>query len=296
MLCYLIIFYNTTNKNLFRLIFPVFSRIMKPTYMLPFGGNVKEQKVIYYSDELNDEFSSDDITPRTIDETYVYCDDSLKGRLIHFFWYRIVAMPIAFLYSKIILGQKTIGKKNFRKVKGGYFLYGNHTQQVGDPFIPNIINQPKTNYIIVHPNNVSMPGLGKYVEKMGALPLPSNTKAYRNFLGAIKSRIDKGCAVVIYPEAHIWPYYTKIRPFGDVSFGYPQKLDKPVFCFTNTYRKRKFFKSPRVVTYVDGPFYLNSDLPPAEQRKDIRDRVYDTMCSRAEKSDVEYIKYIKREQ
>ena len=33
---------------------------------------MKEQKIIYYKDELNDEFSGAEITPRKIDENYKY--------------------------------------------------------------------------------------------------------------------------------------------------------------------------------------------------------------------------------
>ena len=68
----------------------------------------------------------------------------------------------------------------------------------------------------------------------------------------------------------------------------------PVFCFTNTYQKRRFTDFPRMVTYVDGPFFPNTELPPKERRKDLRDRVYRTMTERSLLSDVERIRYIKR--
>ena len=42
---------------------------------------MKERKIIYYSDELNDEFSSAKITPRVIDENYKY----KKGKVWDFF-------------------------------------------------------------------------------------------------------------------------------------------------------------------------------------------------------------------
>ena len=65
-----------------------------------------KRKVIYYTDELNDEFSIAQITPRHIDENYVYIHDSLFKRFTHFFWYRIIATPIAFLYVKLTFHQK----------------------------------------------------------------------------------------------------------------------------------------------------------------------------------------------
>lgn len=255
-----------------------------------------KRKVIYYTDELNDEFSIAQITPRHIDENYVYIHDSLFKRFTHFFWYRIIATPIAFLYVKLTFHQKIVGRKAFRACrKRGYFLYGNHTQIIGDAFIPSLLNFPKHDYVIVHPNNVSMPWLGKVTPSLGALPIPDEKAAYRNFNAAIETHIQRKHGVVIYPEAHIWPYYTRIRPFVDTSFTYPSKLSAPVYCFTNTYHLRKPGKEPKIITYIDGPFYPDPALPLKERRKNLRNQVYTAMCERAKASDYEPVRYIKKE-
>lgn len=253
-----------------------------------------KRKVIYYKDELNDEFSLATITAKKIDGNYKYEHHSFFKKFTHFFWYRIVATPIAFIYTKLVFHHKVINKKLFKPFKKkGYFVYGNHTQDIGDAFIPNVINFPKTNYIIVHPNNVSMPVLGKITPSLGALPLPDDLVAYKNFIKAVENKIKENHAVVIYPEAHIWPFYTKIRPFVDKSFHYPVQYDVPAFCFTNTYQKRKHSKKPKIVTYIDGPFYPNKDLPLNLRKKDLRDRIYNCMCERSKNSNVVWIEYKK---
>jgi len=254
-----------------------------------------KRKVIYYNDELNDEFSLAQITPKPIDGSYCYIYDSLFKKFTHFFWYRIIATPIAFLYTKLVFNHEIIGKKILKAYKNtGYFMFGNHTQDIADAFIPSMLNFPKDDYVIVHPNNVSIPYLGRITPSLGALPLPDDMSAYRNFLKAIEKRISQRNAVVIYPEAHIWPFYTKIRPFTDVSFAYPVKLKAPVFCFTNTYQKKLFGKAPKIVTYIDGPFYTDETLSIKEQKQDLRNQVYAQMCERSKNSTVELIKYIKR--
>ncbi|MBE6667369.1 MAG: hypothetical protein E7607_03555 [Ruminococcaceae bacterium] len=256
-----------------------------------------KRKVIYYSDELNDEFSIAQIEPKPIDGNYVYIHSSAIKKFTHFFWYRIVANPIAFLYTKISFHHKIVNKKILKPYrKTGYFMYGNHTQDIADACIPSMINNPKDTYVIVHANNVSMPYLGRVTPSMGALPLPDGMDGYGNFLKAIETRITEGRAVVIYPEAHIWPYYTHIRPFADTSFHYPIKYKAPTFCFTNTYQKRTVGKKPKIVTYVDGPFFPDESLPLRSRKKELRDRVYECMCERAKLSTVEQIKYIKREE
>ena len=248
--------------------------------------------MIYYTDEHNDEFSSARITPKKIDGDYKY----IRNRFACGFLYNVVARPLAYLYVKLKYAQKTVGKEKLKPyLKKGVFIYGNHTQAGGDPLIPNVFSFPKKVCFIVHPNNVSMPVFGVFMPYLGALPLPDGMAAYRNFLSAVSQRIKEGVSVVIYPEAHIWPYYTGIRDFPDTSFGYPCKENTPVFCFTNTYKKRKIFKRPRIITYIDGPFFPDNGLPSGKRAKALRDEVYNKMCERSMLSDCEYIRYIKKE-
>ncbi len=255
-----------------------------------------KRKVIIYSDELNDEFSLTDITPRVIGDDYVYEPKGLWKKITRFFWYRVIATPCAFLYMKIFFRYRVVGRE---KLKGfyrrGYFLYGNHTQDWGNAFAPSVINFPQQDFIIVHANNVSIPYVGKVTPSMGALPLPDTKAASLHFARAVAHKIEQGHTVVIYPEAHIWPYYTKIRPFRDASFFYPARLKCPVFCFTDTYRRRKNGKA-RIVTYIDGPFYPDESLSVPLRASFLRDEIYRTMCRRAASSDIEVIKYVQKEE
>lgn len=254
-----------------------------------------KRKVIYYTAE-NEEFSTAVIEPKHIGSDYVYIHTSARKKFTHFFWYRIVAMPIAYLYTKIKFRHRIVGAEVMKDYRDrGIFLYGNHTQDIGDAFIPNMIDKARDKYVIVHPNNVSIPVIGHITPSLGALPLPDEFSALRNFLGAVEKRISEGKAIVIYPEAHIWPYYTGIRNFPDDSFSYPVKHSAPVFCFTNTYHRKGKRREPQIVTYVDGPFFPDEGLPPRERRRDLRDRVHAKMTERARLSDYVTVEYIKKE-
>lgn len=255
-----------------------------------------EKKIIYYDDELNDEFSIPKIQARIIDEKYKYKHNIIWDSCSYIIQ-NFISMPIKILYQKIRFRLKYVGKDKLKKCKDqGYFIYVNHTQPFADTFIPSVAVYPKRNFLLVNPVNISLKGTGTLVEMLGAIPIPGNVEATRNFLSAIHEKIGKKNSITIYPEAHIWPYYTKIRPFKDVSFKYPVKLDTPVFCMTNTYQSygRKNNKI-KIVTYIDGPFFSNKDLPIKERQKDLRDRVYKQMVERSKNSNIEHIKYIKEE-
>lgn len=256
---------------------------------------MKSRQIIYYKDELNDEFSKAKIIPKEIDENYKYIHKNKLWDFASFVFQNIFSMPIKLLYSKIKFRIKYIGKKKLKPYKkSAYFVYVNHTQIFADTFIPSIPIYPKRNFFIVNPENISMKFLGKIVELLGAIPIPTNKNGMKNFLEAIKEKVKRNYSITIYPEAHIWPYYTKIRPFKEVSFKYPVKFQTPTFCMTNTYQSYGKKKNKvKIVTYIDGPFFTNNELSINEQRHELRNKVYDCMTKRSKNSNIEYIKYEK---
>jgi len=256
---------------------------------------VKESRIIYYTDELNEEFSGARIVPRVIDKNYPY----FHGRfwdICSFLAQNVFSMPVKIGYQKLKFHLKYVGKEKLEECKDrGYFIYGNHTQPFADTFIPSVANYPHRNFFIVSPENVSIPGMGLLAELLGAIPIPCDPGGMKNFMKSIEDKIRRNYSVTIYPEAHIWPYYTKIRPFRAVSFHYPVKLNCPVYVMTNTYHERAG-KPGRadIVTYIDGPFYPDEGLNPRERRYELRDRVYRCMTERSRASDCEIIRYINR--
>lgn len=255
---------------------------------------MKEQQVIYFSDELNDDFAEtkDDIKP--LSDKFVYFSTNPFWQIKHFFWNKIVAYPVAYLHAKCRFKWKVKNKKLFKKVKKtGYFIYGNHTQQFFDAAMSKILANHEA-YVMVNQANLNLKGLGWLVKRLGALPVPTNVHETKRFVSAVDKLMEKHKSILIYPEAHIWPYYTKIRPFVSTSFRYPVKYNVPAFCFTNTYHKRKNGKV-QITTYVDGPFYPNSELPTKERTQALRDQIYETMVERSKLSDYEFVKYIKKD-
>ncbi len=255
---------------------------------------MKNRKVIYYTDELNDEFSSAKITPRKIDENYKY----KHGKVWDFCsWIiqNVISMPIKVGYAKLKFRIKYVGKEKLKDYKSsGYFVYANHTQAFADTFIPSIAIFPKRNFLIVNPENISVKPFGGLIEMLGAIPVPGNKTAMKNFLDVINEKMKKDYSITIYPEAHIWPYYTGIRNFKSVSFKYPVELKKPVFCITNTYQKcGKNLNKVRIVSYIDGPFFADKVLSLREQKEDLRNRVYECMVERSKNSNVDVVKYVR---
>ncbi|MBU3852024.1 MAG: acyl-phosphate glycerol 3-phosphate acyltransferase [Candidatus Paralactobacillus gallistercoris] len=176
----------------------------------------------------------------------------------------------------------------------GYFIYGNHTQPVGDVFAPMHVVPHQHLYYIASPANLGVPVIGKLLPCGGALPIPESLRQMRPFIAAIKTRIQQHQPILIYPEAHVWPYYTQIRPFMEAAFHYPVALDVPSFCITTTYQKRRYDSKPQITLYVDGPFWPDKTLSRKQQQQQLCQQIHEQMQQRAQAySNYEFVHYQK---
>lgn len=244
----------------------------------------KQPKIIYYENELTDDFAGTKIKTKTIDAKFKFVHKNPIWKFFSFLIYYIVAIPIVWVYEKVFLQVKFTNKKAVKKLKGKtYFMYGNHTGFI-DAFTPNLISFPKRNRIVVSEDTVSIKGLKNIVQMLGALPVPSGSSGMKQYLRAVK-HYNKTCNITIYPEAHIWPYYTGVRNFKDSSFAYPIESNSPVVAFFTAYSEPKgflkFLRKANVQVFVSDPIYPDITKPRKEAQKELRDKVFEFMkdCS-----------------
>lgn len=204
-----------------------------------------------------------------------------------------VALFISFFYLRFFLRIRIVGRDKLKESRGeGIFLYANHTQPIGDVLLPAHAVFPKRIYTVVSPANLGIPVIGKLLPHLGALPLTDSLSGLRELSAAIKEHISSGRCVVIYPEAHVWAYYTGIRPISPMSFSHPARLGNAVYCMTLTYQRSRFFSRPRATAYIDGPFF-GEGKSVRSREEDLCRQVVECMNERARASNTEYIKYIK---
>lgn len=224
-------------------------------------------------------------------DDYVWLDEGPWRKLFSTVLYRIAWIGTFFyvrLWRRIRIENKDL-LKLYRKT--GFFLYGNHTRPVGDVFTPAYLCGRKRIYTIAGQENLGLAGIGRLLPLLGALPVPGTRPQMERFLEAVERRIEENTCVVIYPEAHVWPYYTKIRPFPLTSFYFPVKYNVPAFCMTVTYQKRKLRKKPGITIYVDGPFHPEQSVDKKKAQKKLHDEIFDCMQKRSACSCYEYIRY-----
>ncbi len=253
-------------------------------------------RTVYYSDEQNDDFAGTQIVRRRVGPDFPFVHRSPLWRAAAFFLYYFLALPAVFVVNKLWYGMRIRNRKAVRGLRDGFFLYGNHTQRFADVTCPSLLAFPKKAYVVAGAEAVSIRGIGWLVQMLGGLILPTEVSGMRGFLQAVAQRCRERQAIAVFPEAHIWPYYTGIRPFPAASFDYPVRSGRPAVAFCITYRKRLLpFLPPAITVTLSEPFYRDPALGDREARQDLRDRAYAFLCEQAKTNEVEWIRYEKKE-
>lgn len=204
---------------------------------------------------------------------------------------------IARIYSHLFMHVRFVGREKLKECGDkGCFIYANHTQIFGDVVIPTIASVRRRVAVVVSPANLGIPVIGKLLPGLGAVPIPDDRRRMNEFVDTLKTLIDRGYSIFIYPEAHVWPYYTDIRPFSTSSFHYPVMMDVPVYCMTMTYQKGRNGR-PKATCYIDKCAINDMDgMNDRMKIKDLHNAVYSIMKERSLESNYRYCEYIKIEE
>ena len=261
----------------------------------------KEERVFYYTSEEDDPIKTDEQVKKVevcLPEGYEFIPSNPFKKVYSSILFRLFWI-FGQWYERCFWQAKFYGREKLKKAKGkGYVIYANHTNPFHDVFGPAIAADRRI-FTIVSPVNLKVPGIGKYLPYIGALPLGKSQEEKKAFNEAVDKRLMQKKVLVVYPEAHVWPYATKIRKFpaGDKSFKYAVRNNLPIFTMTTTYHKRKNRKHgdlPRMDVYLDGPFYPDEKVSEDERRAELAQRAYDSMVKYSKKNSYDYFVYKKK--
>lgn len=261
----------------------------------------KEERVFYYESEEDDPIKTSEQEKKVevgLPEGYEFIPKNPFVRLYSATLFRIFKL-FGQYYERGYWQAKFYGREKLKEAKGkGYVIYANHTNPFHDVFGPALAADRRI-FTIISPVNLKIPGIGKYLPMIGGLPLGKTPEEKKAFNEAVDKRLKQKKVLVIYPEAHVWPYTTKIRKFpaGDRSFKYATRNNLPIFTMTTTYHKRKDNKKgelPRMDIYVDGPFWPDADKTEDENRAMLAKKAYDSMVKYSKNNTYEYFKYKKK--
>lgn len=183
----------------------------------------KHERVFYYESEEDDPIKTDEQERKekvSLPEGYEYIPSNIFTKIYSQILFRIFWI-FGQWYERHYWKAKFYGREKLKKAKkSGYVMYANHTNPFHDVFGPALAANRRI-YTVISPVNLKIPGIGPILPLIGGIPLGTNDKEKKAMNLAVDTRLvkQKKC-LVIYPEAHVWPYATKIRKFpaGGKSF------------------------------------------------------------------------------
>ncbi len=262
---------------------------------------IKEKKKKYYISETDDFIIINSKLNINIDENYKYLPKNWFVKSLYWIMYYCFAYPVLIIYTHLFAGTKTKGKKNLKQLKKqGYMIFSNHTHY-SDAFNISVQSTfPKRTYIITNKDSISKRFIRFFTKAFGAIPVAETPTALKNMNIAIKKLLDKKRVIIVYPEAHIWPYYTGVRTFPITSFKIAAANKVPVVPFATTFKKCWWKKRPRIIINVGEPIYYDESLSKQENAEKYQQHCYNFIKEKVEQPDnyalYDYIKAETEEQ
>lgn len=258
-----------------------------------------KKKTIVYENEKNQDFSTVKVNPGKLNRDFVFVHKNIFYRFISFIFYYF-AIIILHIFEKCLHKTKIVNKKAIDKLKNtGFFIYSNHTT-ISDGYQQQamVLLFKKRGYVVsMQDTFVTNKFLQNIFTMLGGIPIPTELRPARNFLKCLETRLKQKAAIVIYPEATIWPYYTSQRPSKPGAFKYPRTFNVPVIFSCTTFRKPtglfKKFKKPKIVLYISEPIYPSRELIEKDDELRIK-KLYEEFIEEHSsiKENYEYYKYV----
>lgn len=185
--------------------------------------------------EVNDATLNDEEIAKYLDTFY-----KNKNKKISYWFKHQSANGIVRKYMKMLDNDITIkGLENIKELdlSNGAIITSNHFNPLDTFIIRKLVEEvlKKDLYIVIQDTNLAMPGmLGFLMNYVNVIPVSkSPTYLAGTFKETLKSVLDTGAIVLIYPEEEMWFNYRKIRPLKRGAYQYAAVLNVPVIsCFT----------------------------------------------------------------
>lgn len=168
----------------------------------------KNAEVRRYSSFADDFVTTKDQDHR-LPEDYRWIRTDVRSRFLSALSYG-AALVISSVWCRAALHVRLRDRKLLRAARDGAFIYANHTQPVGDVFIPALASFPRRIYTVVSPANLGIPVIGRILPYLGALPIPDTLGGMRGFTEAVKHAPTRAATSLSIPR----------RMYGNITPGY----------------------------------------------------------------------------
>lgn len=222
---------------------------------------------------------------KKVDGKYKYVNGNIFYKFAHYFVRGLMFVfrrPIA----RLCASGKVEGRENIKGVNNAVVVV-NHVHPLDCVLCMNALNKRHL-YVTIGDFNNFDNALGGLLRAWGVLPLVPRLDAQKNFWKACSQLLNKKKTfVVVYPEASLWLYYEKVRPFMNGAFHMAVKNNVPVVPMFISFKKTgKFDKNGvekrRACVSILKPIYPRPELSEKENINNLRETSYQMMAQKYE--------------
>lgn len=205
-----------------------------------------------------------------VDTNYKFITNNIFFKMISNILLYLIAIPILYIFDKIVFGYKIKGRENLKEVKGAKITICNHIH-ILDCTMCAIAVAPTKLFFPTISDNFRIPVVKTLIKLLNAVPIPKGIKAKEKFIDALKKLIENDKTIHFYPEANLIPYDRQIRKFKRGAFKIAVENNIPILPMVFTYREPKgirkiFNKKPLLTLNILKPIYI-------EDKEDIDNKI-----------------------
>jgi 1-acyl-sn-glycerol-3-phosphate acyltransferase len=190
-------------------------------------------------------------------------------RLLSNSFYYAIAIPLLFLWTRVILGVRTEAENRLPRV-GGALTVCNHVHPL-DSALVALALFPRRPVFTSAPVNLENRWYGGLVRLLGAVAIPLTTAGLPLFLSEMELVLAQGRIVHFFPEGDLKPYDTNLRDFKRGAFHLAAQARVPVVPLSIRFTApsgvgRLFRRKPTMVLVIGEPIVPTMTDPRSDRR------------------------------
>lgn len=196
-----------------------------------------------------------------------------------------------------------IGIENYLSVEGGAMITCNHFNACDNYAVYRAIKpylgKKKLYKVIREGNFTGFTGpIGFFFRHCNTLPLSRNSETMKKFMVAVKTLLDRGEKILIYPEQEMWWNYRKPRPMKSGAFRFAVTCKVPIIPVFITMEDSEYvdfngFPVQAYSIHFLPPLYPNPELSKKENIEYLMNENYRLWVETYEKFYNKKLKYLK---
>lgn len=273
----------------------------KSAHRLAILAKIEEyEKAGKWNEDVEDDPETIELLPDKVD----YLNKKLRSKIAT----KIANRMATNFFEKLIMDRQFIikeirGIENYLSVDGGAMITCNHFSPCDNYAVWRAIKPymgKKRLYKVIREGNfTNFPGpIGFFFRHCNTLPLSSNSETMKNFLTAVRTLLDRGEKILIYPEQAMWWNYRKPRPLKSGAFRFAVTCNKPIIPVLITMEDSEVidpegFPVQAYTIHFLPPIYPKAELSKKENIEYMKDENYKVWVDTYEKFYGEKLKYLK---